>query len=103
MQIYNLLYEDRIYINDNIYVRIPTVGEIIDDEENYYNLIAMLTGMPIDFMVQLDDIGVDFNLINEYELFLYLFPTIKSSDTSLIFGDLDLSKFVYAEMRQMDT
>ena len=49
--------------------------------------------MPIDMMVQLDDIGVDFTTINEWELFLLLFGSIKERDTSLIFGDLSLSQF----------
>ncbi len=29
------------------------VGEIIDDEANYYGVVSMLTAMPIDTMVQL--------------------------------------------------
>lgn len=49
--------------------------------------------MPIDMMVQLDDIGVDFTTIDEYELFLRMFGMIRTFDTSLIFGELDLSKF----------
>jgi hypothetical protein len=49
--------------------------------------------MPIDMMVQLDDVGIDFTTINEYDLFLLLFQNLQDRDTSLIFGDLDLSKF----------
>ena len=72
---------------------VPKVGDVLEDEDNYYTLVSMLTAMPIDLMVQLDSIGVDFTKINEYELFLYLFPSIQQMDTSLIFGDLDLKKF----------
>lgn len=53
----------------------------------------MLTSTPYDMMVQLDDIGIDFSTINEYELFLLLFPTMAKMDTSLVFGDLDLTRF----------
>lgn len=49
--------------------------------------------MPIDFMVQLDDLGIDFATINEYDLLLILFPELKSKDVSMVFGDLDLSGF----------
>jgi hypothetical protein len=60
----------------------------------------MFTAMPIDLMVILDDAGIDFTKINEYELFLLLFEGIKSQDTHLIFGDLDLSGFHIAENKQ---
>lgn len=93
MSTLNLLYKREYPINDSIRIIIPTVGEIVDDEDAYYGLVSTLTSMPIDMLVQLDDVGIDFTSINEYELFLLLFPAIKSQDTSLIFGDLDLSKF----------
>lgn len=89
----NLLYKDRYPINDRISIVIPTVGEILEDEDGYYGLVSILTAMPIDMMVQLDDLGVDFTEINEYELFLLYFKALASMDTSLVFGDLDLSRF----------
>ena len=63
-------------------------------------MVSMLTAMPIDMMVQLDDIGVDFTKINDYELFLLLFRSLKEQDTSLIFGDLDLRPFQTAVNEQ---
>lgn len=90
----NLLYKDEYAINDHIKIRIPTVGALLDeDEDDYYTMVTMLTAMPVDFMVQLDDIGVDFTAINEYDLFLILFNAIREKDTSLVFGDLDLKQF----------
>lgn len=96
----NLLYKKEYAINDFIRVRIPTVGEILDNEDKYYGMVSMLTAMPIDMMVQLDDIGVDFTQINDYELFLLLFRSLKEQDTSLIFGDLDLRPFQTAVNEQ---
>lgn len=89
----NLLYKQEYAINEHIKIRIPTVGEVLDNEDDYYTMVTMLTAMPIDMMVQLDDIGVDFTAINEYELFLILFNALKDKDTSLIFGELDLRPF----------
>jgi hypothetical protein len=89
----NLLYKREYAINQNIKICIPKVREILDQEDDYYGMVSMLTAMPIDMMVQLDDIGVDFTSINEYELFLLLFSSLKGRDTSLIFGDLDLNGF----------
>lgn len=96
----NLLYKKEYAINDSVRVRIPTVGEILDNEDKYYGMVSMLTAMPIDMMVQLDDIGVDFTKINDYELFLLLFRSLKEQDTSLIFGDLDLRPFQTAVNEQ---
>lgn len=62
-------------------------------EDEYYGLVSILTAMPIDMMVQLDDIGVDFTSINEYELFLLLFTSLQERDTRLIFGELNLKPF----------
>ena len=93
----NLLYKHSIPINDYISIYVPKVGEIIDDnEDEYYNLVSVLTAMPIDLLVQLDDAGIDFTSINEYDLFLMMFQGLQSKDTSLVFGDLDLSKFKMA-------
>lgn len=92
----NLLYAKKIDINQHVSVAIPTVGEVIDNEDPYYGLVTMLTAMPIDLMLALDKAGIDFTKINDYELFLRLFPEIQSTPreiTSMVFGDLDLTKF----------
>lgn len=99
----NLLYKQEYAINDHIKIQIPTVGEVLDNEDDYYTMVTMLTAMPIDMMVQLDDIGVDFTAINEYELFLLLFNALKDKDTSLIFGELDLKPFKSVVNPQNDT
>ena len=72
---------------------VPTVGQIWDREAEYYGLITSIIATPSDFMVQLDDIGIDFSTISPFELFLLLFNGLKGTDTSMVFGDLDLSKF----------
>lgn len=99
----NLLYKQEYAINEYIKIQIPTVGEVLDNEDDYYTMVTMLTSMPVDMMVQLDDIGVDFTAINEYELFLILFNALKDKDTSLIFGELDLKPFKTAVNPQNNT
>jgi len=96
----NFLFKRQLAINDSISIAVPSVGEIIDNEDTYYNLISVLTAMPIDFMVLLDDAGIDFTTINAFQMFLMLFNTIKNTDTHLVFGDLDLSKFEMAVSEQ---
>lgn len=96
----NFLYQREYAINDSVHIIIPKVGEILKDEDAYYNLVSALIAMPIDMMVQLDDAHIDFTKINEYELFLLLFEGLKKQDTSLIFGDLDLKNFDFDENPQ---
>lgn len=106
----NLLYKKEYKINEHIGIYIPTVGEVLGInpdgsatdgvEDNYYSIIYSLTAMPIDMMVFLDDANIDFSQINDYELFLILFPGLKDMDTSLIFHGLDLKKFDYDENKE---
>ena len=93
MGVINLLYKREYPITDKIKIMIPTVGEVIEHEEEYYQLVSALTAVPFDMMVQLDDIGVDFTKIDEYELFLVLFNGLRNNDTHLIFGDLSIQNF----------
>ena len=93
MSTLNLLYKTEYHINDKIKIVIPTLRDVLANEDLYYQLVYLLTAMPIDMMVQLEDIGVDFEEINDYELFLLMSPSLTELDTSLIFGDLDFSKF----------
>lgn len=100
METINLLYKKTYPINDSIGIVVPTVGEILDDEDGYYSLVSILTAMPIDLMVQLDDAGIDFSEIDEYELFLLMFQGIREQNTKLVFGDLDLKLFEMAVNEQ---
>lgn len=93
MAIRHLLYERELKVNDDISIVIPTVREVLEQEEEYYGLVSLITATPYDMMVQLDDLGIDFREISDYELFLLSFEAIKSADTHLIFGDLDTTGF----------
>ena len=89
----NLLYEHEYKITDKIKVLIPTVDDILNAEDSYYGAVSILTAMPIDMMVQLEDAGIDFTDISAFDLFLMLFQGLQEMDTSLVFGDLDLKSF----------
>lgn len=100
MSTLNLLYKKQYDINDDIHVVIPTVGDILQCEDNYYNLVTIFTAMPIDLMVQLYDAGIDFTTINQYDLFVLLAQGLRSVDTTLLFGDLDFSNFQLEQNQQ---
>ena len=88
-----LLNATSVEIVPNLSLRIPTVGEILEDEDKYYGIVSSLTASPFQYMVQLDDMGIDYTQITDYQLFMMLFPMYAQSDLSLIFGDLDTSDF----------
>ena len=87
----SLLKLDKVDITPQIQIRIPTVGEILDDEQSYYNLISSLTAIPYQYMVQLDDLGIDFTQITDFQLFMMLFPSFAKGDMKALFGEIDLS------------
>ena len=89
----SLLNATSVDIVPNLSIRIPTVGEILEDEEHYYSLVSSMTATPFQNMVQIDDMGIDFTQITDYQLFMMLFPIYAKSDLSLLFGDLDTSDF----------
>ena len=85
-------------VNDYITIHPPSVGEIIEfGERKYFSVIHSLTCIPSDMKSQLFDMGIDYEEISDYELFIMLSRTLKKEDTSIIFGDLDLSKFEIAK------
>lgn len=91
----SLLQLSSVEIVPRLTVRIPTVGEILEDEFHYYNIVSSLTAVPFQYMVQLDDMGIDYTAITEYELFSMLFLGYTQSDLSILFGDLDMNDFKY--------
>ena len=95
----SLLNLSSVAIAPNLSVRIPTVGEILEDEDTYYSIVSSLTASPFQYMVQLDDLGIDYTTITDYELFKMLFPMYARSDLSMLFGDLDISDFMVCQNR----
>lgn len=100
------LYRGQDYkINENIIIHQPTLGEICDfGEGRYFSIMQTLTAIPSDMKSQLDDIGIDYESISDFELFILLIKTLNNKDTKIIFGDLDLSKFeVYTDSSNGET
>lgn len=80
------------------YIRLhqPSLAEICDyGEQEYYSMLYQLTATPQSMKVQLWDImEIDYTTITPYELFWKLICKMYPQEkTSIIFGDLDLTKF----------
>lgn len=85
--------EDYI-INDKIKIHQPTIGEIVQyGEREYYSMIHTLTCIPSDMPSQLDDLGINYMEIEDFDLFMMLTRGLTKEKTSILFGDLDLSLF----------
>lgn len=99
----NLLYVNEYKINDKISVHVPTVEEIFDfGDQKYYSMVQSLIATPFDLMVELDDIGIDYETITDFQLFILMLESIaiNEDDTSILFGDLDLKRFQEAKNEQ---
>lgn len=83
----SLLIAKEIKITSDIKILIPTVGQVLEDEKSYYDIVRQITASPYSMMVQLDDVGIDFTKIDDFDLFNLYSRIIFSSDLSLIFGN----------------
>jgi hypothetical protein len=84
-------------INDRIKIHHPTLNDIVDyGEQNYYGLVSRLTAIPSDFKGQLDELGIDYEEISEFDLFILICKGLNVEETRILFGDLsfvDLNLF----------
>ena len=103
------LKDGQLYENDELkiyrgndfviskYIKIhqATLGEICDyGEKYYYSMLYNLTATPQYLKSQLWDEGIDYTMITPYQLFCtFLFYMYPKEKTSILFGDLDLTKF----------
>lgn len=85
-----LLYAKSHRISDDISVLIPTVGEVLDMQEDYNRVLTAFVCTPYELMVQLDDMGIDFTQINKYQLFFMLFRGVLEEYQSGNMAALDL-------------
>lgn len=82
-------------ISKHIILHQATLNEICDyGERDYYSMIYNFTATPQSLKVQLWDMGIDYTDITPYQLFYQLLYRMYSQEkTSIIFGDLDFTKF----------
>ena len=72
----------------------PTIGQILNiGEEKFYSTLYIFVGNPTMFRLQLWDMGVDWNKITSYDLFMSTITGINKEVSDLLFGDLDFSGF----------
>lgn len=99
-----MYFREPLKLNDKITLYQPTVGDIVEfGEKEYYSMVHTLSCIPSDMKSQLEDMGIDYMEISDYELFIMLTRGLKQEDTRLLLGDLDLSKFnIYEDTNVKD-
>lgn len=92
------LYKGKeIVINEKIALKIPKLQEIVDiGEKEYFSTIQLICSTGSDLTWQLEDIGIDYTLIDDYNLFIKVLHNSLSKDkTSILFGNiLDFTKMI---------
>lgn len=92
----HIVFGDEYPVNDYITMKQPTIGQIISiGEEEYFNVLHTLCAIPSDMKSQLWDLGIDYEKMEDLELFSQLTPTIQKEFTKLFFTEeIDFSKLV---------
>lgn len=89
-----LFFGDDYVINDKIKIKNPTLKEIREfGEKKYYSLIFNLTCIPSDLKSYLDDIGLNYMQVDDFELFMLLTKSLTLDKTCILFDDIDFTKF----------
>lgn len=79
----------------NITVTQPTIGDIVQfGEKVFYQTVNVFVTNPTANRLSLWEAGHDWNKLSDYQLFTMLFYTINPCVTSLLFDNIDFSKFV---------
>jgi hypothetical protein len=80
-------------INDKIHILQPTMRDITNmGEQDYFSMVYTLCANPTDMKLGLWEAGIDWNDIDDFELFTLLAGGLKQEQTTLLLGDIDLSK-----------
>lgn len=90
-----LYFGEDYAINDKIVVHQPTIGDILEfGEKEYFQMVYTLCAIPSDMKPQLWDMGIDYDTLDDYDLFRILRNILPQKNTRLLLGDIDLTNFV---------
>ena len=91
-----MYFGEDYWIGDKIKIMQPTLGDIIEfGDVKFYSIVSTLCANTTSFRLQLWDMEprIDWTKISDFELFIWLIKGFTPKETSLIFGDLNLSWF----------
>lgn len=99
-----LYFGDDYIVNDQIKLKQPTIGDVVDyGESQYFSMIHTLSAIPSDVKSMLwDQMQLDWTKVEDFELFIMFSQTMTPDKTGIIFGDLDFSKMRPFRSKQND-
>ena len=89
-------------INDAITIYEVSIQEIVDFGEKYFfETVSPFVGNPTTYRLQLWDMGIDWNDINDFDLFCMLITNLEPEVSCILFGRYDFRNLV--PMKRKDT
>ena len=90
-------------INDKIKVLQPKIRDILYfGEKEYLSVVQTLCATSSNMKSQLADSGIDWETVEDFQMFQTLAPSLNVDKTHLVLGDIDLSKFKIYPNKQND-
>lgn len=92
-------------INDDIKIHVPTLGEICEfGEQEYLSMVYALCSVGADLKWQLDEIGIDYTTISDWELFVHIISkSLPKEKTHLLLGcKIDFPKYTVCKVKESD-
>lgn len=89
-------------INDKISVLQPNIRDILKfGERQYFSVVQTLCSTSSNLKSQLADAGVDWETVEDFQMFTMLAPSLSKEQTYLVLGDIDLSQFTLIEDKEI--
>ena len=88
-----MYYEIPFEVNDYITIYQPKIGQIMDfGDVRFYEGIQPFLCNPTSYRLPLWDKGIDWNKIDDFDLFIMLYNNMDKECVSLLFKDFDFSE-----------
>lgn len=89
-------------INDKISVLQPNIRDILRfGERQYFSVVQTICSTSSNMKSQLADAGVDWETVEDFQMFQMLARSLNKEQTYLVLGDIDLSKFKLIEDKEI--
>lgn len=89
-----MFFNEDFVLMDGFVVHQPTIQEIIDyGESDFYNVINMLCANPTSLRLELWNNGLDWNDLEDFDIFKLFATLIPQEYTEILFKDIDLRQF----------
>lgn len=87
-----LYFREPYKVKDKVIINQPTIQDIIDyGEREFYTMLRIFIENTTMCRVQLWDLGIDWNKISDYQLFVGFVPMLQPEQTKVLFGDLNFT------------